>query len=179
MSIKLGNSTFNNGGTANFNNGTSYSLNEIRFSGYTVWKKETPISTVLKANGSGGVGTGASGSAELTSSESWDLRGSNSVKFTFTNGGSNIPAGMYWQAYSVYYEEFLVFKDGSTIRFAYGDYGNGTQPSDGTYTVDISGKSEDNKSVVKFKQYYSWSSNGQNTGAAWYMSAQLSNCIKI
>lgn len=40
MSIILNNQTFNNGGSATFNNN---SLNEIKFGSYTVWKKEIKL----------------------------------------------------------------------------------------------------------------------------------------
>lgn len=174
MPIALNGTTFSNGGTATYN-GTS--LNEIQFSGTTVWKKETPISTVLSASGSGSVGDGSTGSASITSSNSWDLRNATSVSFYFDTGSYNIPAGPYWQATSVMYYEYLVFADNSTIIFASGDYGNGTQPRSGTRTVDLSNKTSAQLASVKFRQYYSWSSNGQNTNAAWYMSAQLRDCV--
>lgn len=176
MPIILNGTTFNNGGTAKFN-GTS--LSQINHGGTTVWKKETPISTTLSASGNGGVGDGSTGSASVTSSNSWDLRDATSVTFKYNDGGSNIPAGPYWQASSVAYTEQLVFADGSVTTFATGDYGNGTQPRDGTsYTVSLSGKTATQLATVKFKQSYSWVSNGQNTGAAWYMSAYLNNCVK-
>lgn len=174
MPIVLNGETFSNGGTANFN---GYSLNEIQFEGVTVWKKETPISTVLSASGSGSVGNGSTGSASITSSNSWDLRNASSVSFSFHTGGYNIPAGPEWMATSVMYYEYLVFADNTTVIFASGDYGNGTQPRDGTYTVNLSGKSASQLASVKFRQYYSWSSNGKNTNAAWYMSAYLDNCV--
>lgn len=187
MSIVYDGTTFNNGGNAT---AAGTSLTEIRADGTTVWKKETPQSS-MGVRASGAVSN--SGSLSASSSGSWDLRGSSSVVvnlyYDYVDVGAR-PMQVYTVASQTFYWE-LLFADGTTAQITSWSGNNldgkpdrSTTPY--TKTIDISNKSESAKAEVRLRErvnysfYRSDSSSAQPdlTGAYWEFNSWITGTAK-